>query len=52
MYLDGDPLKKNIQIKTKKPIGLKNNNLLAQMHKRRQIKLLNFLSIHFYRMWL
>ena len=36
------------QLKQKKPIGLK-KYLLAQTHKRRQIKLQNFLSMHFYK---
>ena len=45
-------IKKTIQIKTKKTYRFKKNNLLAQTHKRRQIKLLNFLAIHFYKVWL
>ena len=40
MKLDEDSLK-NIQIKHTQNIGLK-KDLLAQTHRRRQIKLLNF----------
>ena len=50
MHLDGDPFKTKTYKLKQKNLSVKKNILLAQTHKRRQIKLQNFLSIHFYRM--
>ena len=41
MYLDGDPFKKNIQIKTRKPIGLKKKSIGSNAQKKAN-KIINF----------